>query len=153
MFKKLLQAAAVVFLLTSFAVAVLSIETLGPRTNEYYNKAHTAFLLIYFFVAAVIVWEHNASRSLKYLSAGVGLIPIVALVHATWFDGFVSRDLEARADNILFLLYIFVFVSSLASVAGRVLKLLGRLIYATIVKVNSLGRTLGLLPRLFVFKA
>ena len=49
MFKKLLQAAAVVFLLTSFAVAVLSIETLGPRTNEYYNKAHTAFLLIYFF--------------------------------------------------------------------------------------------------------
>ena len=153
MFKKLLQAAAVVFLLTSFAVAVLSVEALGPRTNEYYNKAHTAFLLIYFFVAAVIVWEHNASRSLKYLSAGVGLIPIVALVHATWFDGFVSRDLEARADNILFLLYIFVFVSSLASVAGRVLKLLGRLIYATIVKVNSLGRTLGLLPRLFVFKA
>ena len=78
MFKKLLQAAAVVFLLTSFAVAVLSIETLGPRANEYYNKAHTVFLLIYFFVAAVIVWEHNASRSLKYLSAGVGLIPIVA---------------------------------------------------------------------------
>jgi hypothetical protein len=147
MFKKLLQAAAVVFLLTSFAVAVLSVETLGPRTNEYYNKAHTAFLLIYFFVAAVIVWEHNASRSLKYLSAGVGLIPIVALVYAAWFDGFVSRDLEARADNILFLLYIFVFVSSLASVAGRVLKLLWRLIYATVVKVNSLGRTLGLLPR------
>jgi uncharacterized membrane protein len=147
MFKKLLQAAAVVFLLTSFAVAVLSVETLGPRTNEYYNKAHTAFLLIYFFVAAVIVWEHNASRSLKYLSAVVGLIPIVALVYAAWFDGFASRDLEARADNILFLLYIFVFVSSLASVAGRVLKLLWRLIYATVVKVNSLGRTLGLLPR------
>jgi hypothetical protein len=147
MFKKLLQAAAVVFLLTSFAVAVLSVETLGPRTNEYYSKAHTAFLLIYFLVAAVIVWEHNASRSLKYLSAGVGLIPIVALVYAAWFDGFVSRDLEARADNILFLLYIFVFVSSLASVVGRIFKLLGRLIYATIVKVNSFGRTLGLLPR------
>ena len=147
MVKKLLQAAAVVFLLTSFAVAVLSIETLGPRTNEYYNKAHTAFLLIYFFVAAVIVWEHNASRSLKYLSAGVGLIPIVALVYATWFDGFASRDLEARADNMLFLLYIFVFVSSLASVAGRVLLMLWRLIYATVVKVNSFGRTLGLLPR------
>jgi hypothetical protein len=147
MFKKLLQAAAVVFLLTSFAVAVLSVETLGPRTNEYYSKAHTAFLLIYFFVAAVIVWEHNASRSLKYLSAGVGLIPIVALVYAVGFDGFVSRDLEARADNILFLLYIFVFVSSLASVVGRVLKLLWRLIYATVVKVNSFGRTLDLLPR------
>ena len=147
MFKKLLQAAAVVFLLTSFAVAVLSVETLGPRTNEYYNKAHTAFLLIYFFVAAVIAWEHNASRSLKYLSAGVGLIPIVALVYEAWFDGFVSRDLEARADNILFLLYIFVFVSSLASVVGRVLKLLWRVIHATVVKVNSLGRTLGLLPR------
>ena len=142
MFKKLLQAAAVVFLLTSFAVAVLSIETLGPRTNEYYNKAHTAFLLIYFFVAAVIVWEHNASRSLKYLSAGVGLIPIVALVYATWFDGFVSRDLEARADNILFLLYIFVFVSSLASVVGRVLKMLWRLLQAGVVKVNGLGRAL-----------
>ena len=147
MFKKLLQAAAVVFLLTSFAVAVLSVETLGPRTNEYYNKAHTAFLLIYFFFAGVIVWEHNASRSLKYLSAGVGLIPIVALVYAAWFDGFVSRDLEARADNILFLLYIFVFVSSLASVVGRVLNLLWRVIHATVVKVNSLGRTLGLLPR------
>ena len=142
MFKKLLQAAAVVFLLTSFAVAVLSVETLGPRTNEYYSKAHTAFLLIYFFVAAVIVWEHNASRSLKYLSAGVGLIPIVALVYAAWFDGFVSRDLEARADNILFLLYIFVFVSSLASVAGRLLKLMWRLIHAVAVKVNGLGRAL-----------
>jgi hypothetical protein len=142
MFKKLLQAAAVVFLLTSFAVAVLSVETLGPRTNEYYNKAHTAFLLIYFFVAAVIVWEHNASRSLKYLSAGVGLIPIVALVYAAWFDGFVSRDLEARADNILFLLYIFVFVSSLASVAGRALLLLWRLLQSVVVKVNGLGRAL-----------
>ena len=147
MFKKLLQAAAVVFLLTSFAVAVLSIETLGPRTNEYYNKAHTAFLLIYFFVAAVIVWEHNASRSLKYFSAGVGLIPIVALVYATWFDGFVSRDLEARADNILFLLYIFVFVSSLASVVGRVLLLLWRVLYAAASKAYSLSRTMGLLPR------
>ena len=147
MFKKLLQAAAVVFLLTSFAVAVLSIETLGPRTNEYYNKAHTAFLLIYFFVAAVIVWEHNASKSLKYLSAGVGLIPIVALVYATWFDGFVSRDLEARADNILFLLYIFVFVSSLASVVGRVLLLLWRVLYAAASKAYSLSRTMGLLPR------
>ena len=142
MFKKLLQAAAVVFLLTSFAVAVLSIETLGPRTNEYYNKAHTAFLLIYFFVAAVIGWEHNASRSLKYFSAGVGLIPIVALVYATWFDGFASRDLEARADNILFLLYILVFVSSLASVVGRVLKMLWRLGYALVVKVLDLGRIL-----------
>jgi hypothetical protein len=81
------------------------------------------------------------------LSAGVGLIPIVALVSAAWFDGFVSRDLEARVDNILFLLYIFVFVSSLASVVGRVLKLLWRLLHATVVKVNSLGRTLGLLPR------
>ena len=142
MFKKLLQAAAVVFLLTSFAVAVLSIETLGPRTNEYYNKAHTAFLLIYFFVAAVIVWEHNASKSLKYLSAGVGLIPIVALVYATWFDGFVSRDLEARADNILFLLYIFVFVSSLASAVMRVLKMLWRLGYALVVKVLDVSRKL-----------
>jgi hypothetical protein len=147
MFKKLLQAAAVVFLLTSFAVAVLSIETLGPRTNEYYNKAHTAFLLIYFFVAAVIVWEHNASRSLKYLSAGVGLIPIVALVYATWFDGFVSRDLEARADNILFLLYIFVFVSSLASVVGRVFLLLWCVLYATASKAYSFSRTMDLLPR------
>ena len=147
MFKKLLQAAAVVFLLTSFAVAVLSVEALGPRTNEYYNKAHTAFLLIYFFVAAVIVWEHNASRSLKYFSAGVGLIPIVALVYATWFDGFVSRDLEARADNILFLLYIFVFVSSLASVVGRVLLLLWRVLYATSSKAYRFSRTMGLLPR------
>ena len=94
-------------------------------------------------VAAVIVWEHNASRSLKYLSADVGLIPIVALVYATWFDGFVSRDLEARADNILFLLYIFVFVSSLASVAGRVLKMLWRLIYAVAVKVNGLSRAMA----------
>jgi hypothetical protein len=147
MFKKLLQAAAVVFLLMSFAVAALSVEALGPGPNEYYSKAHTAFLVVYFFVAAVIVWEHNASSSLKYLSAGVGLIPVVALVYAAWFDGFVSRDLEARVDNILFLLYIFVFVSSLASVVGRVLKLLWRLLHATVVKVNSLGRTLGLLPR------
>ena len=147
MVKKLLQAAAVVFLLTSFAVAVLSIETLGPRTNEYYNKAHTAFLLIYFFVAAVIVWEHNASRSLKYLSAGVGLIPIVALFYAAWFDGFESRDPEAWADRVLMLLYLFVFVSSLASVVGRVLLLLWRVLYAAASKAYSLSRTMGLLPR------
>jgi hypothetical protein len=143
MFKKLLQAAAVVFLLTSFAVAVLSVETLGPRTNEYYNKAHTAFLLIYFFVAAVIVWEHNASRSLKYLSAGVGLIPIIALLCAAWLDGFSSRSLEAWADTVLMLLYLFVFVSSLASVVGRVLKMLWRLIHAVAVKVKGLGSAMA----------
>jgi hypothetical protein len=143
MFKKLLQAAAVVFLLTSFAVAVLSVETLGPRTNEYYNKAHTAFLLIYFFVAAVIVWEHNASRSLKYLSAGIGLIPIVALVYATWFDGVSARDPRSTGlINILMLLYIFVFVSSLASVVGRVLLLLWRVVHVMVVKVHDLSRKL-----------
>lgn len=74
------------------------------------------------------------------MSAGVGLIPIVALVYATWFDGFVSRDLEAWADNILFLLYIFVFVSSLASVAGRVLKVLWRLVHATVLKIRDIAR-------------
>ncbi len=146
MFKRLLQAAAVVFLFTSFAVAVLSVDALGQSTNEYYSKAHTALLLIYFFVAAVIVWEHNASRSLKYLSAGVGLFPIVALLCAAWLDGFSSRSLEAWADTVLMLLYLFVFVSSLASVVGRVLLLLWRLIYVTVVQVNSLGRRLGLLP-------
>ena len=74
------------------------------------------------------------------MSTGVGLIPIVALVYATWFDGFVSRDLEARADNILMLLYLFVFVSSLVSVAGRVLLLLWRLVLAVVVKVHNVSR-------------
>ena len=69
------------------------------------------------------------------MSAGVGLIPIVAFVYAAWFDGFVSRDPKAWADRVLMLLYIFVFVSSLASLAGRVLKMLRRLLHATVVKV------------------
>ena len=77
------------------------------------------------------------------MSADVGLIPIVALVYATWFDGFASRDTETWADRVLMLLYIYVFVSSLASVAGRVLKMLWRLIYAVAVKVNGLSRAMA----------
>ena len=147
MFKKLLQAAAVLFLVLSFAVAVFSNEALGPGGEFYYGKVLLGFLISYPLVAAVIVWEHRSSRNLKYWSAGVGLIATLAVVYWVGLTGFKIADPDKFDEQLLLLLYLFVFVSSLTVVLERVLKLLWRLIQATVVKVNSLSRTMGLLPR------
>jgi biotin transporter BioY len=142
MFKKLLQAAAVVFLLTSFAVAVFSNEATGPSGNFYYSSALMGFVFSYPLVAFVIVWEHRSSRNFKYWSAGVGLIATLACVYWTGVNVFNITDPAKLDEQLILLLYLFVFVSCLTAVAGRILKRLWRLIYATVVKVNGLGRAL-----------
>jgi hypothetical protein len=147
MFKKLLQAAAVVFLLTSFSVAVLADAPLASGGNRYYSDTLLGFTFIYPMVAAVILWEHGSSLNLKYLSAGVGFIATLVLVHALGFNAFVGKDLAKWIEILGLTVYFFVFVSSFTAIAGRVLKLVWRLIQATVVKVNSLSRTIGLLPR------
>jgi len=147
MFKKLLQAAAVLFLVLSFAVAVFSNEALGPGGDFYYGKVLLGFLLSYPLIAAVIVWEHRSSWSLKYWSAGVGFIATLAYVYSVGLNVLNIADPDKFDHQMIALLYVFVFVSCLTAVAGRVLKLLWRLINAAIVKANSLCRTLGLLPR------
>ncbi len=147
MFKKLLQAAAVLFLVLSFAVAVFSNEALGPGGEFYYGKVLLGFLLSYPLVAAVIVWEHRSSRNLQYWSVGVGFIATLALVYAVGLKVFNIADPDKFDHQVIALLYVFVFVSCLTAVGARILKMLWRLIHATVVKVNSLSRTLGLLPR------
>ena len=147
MFKKLLQAAAVLFLVLSFAVAIFSNEALGPGGEFYYGKVLLGFLASYPLVAAVIVWDHRSSRKLKYWSAGVGLIATLACVYSVGLNVFNITDPDKLDEQLILLLYFFVFVSCLTAVAGRVLKLLWRLMHATVVKLNSLGRTVGLLPR------
>ena len=143
MFKKLLQAAAVLFLVLSFAVAVFSNEALGPGGEFYYGKVLLGFLIAYPIVAAVIVWEHRSSRSLKYCSAGVGFIAMLALAYAVGLNVFNIADPDKFDHQMIALLYVFVFVSCLTAVAGRVLRLLWRLIHAVTVKVNGLGRALA----------
>ena len=147
MFKKLLQAAAVLFLVLSFAVAVFSNEALGPGGEFYYGKVLLGFLISYPLVAAVIVWEHRSSRNLMYWSAGVGLIATLADVYSVGLNVFNIADPDKLDEQLILLLYLFVFVSSLTAVAVRILKMLWRLLQATVVKVNSLSRTMGLLPR------
>lgn len=147
MFKKLLQAAAVLFLVLSFAVAVFSNEALGPGGEFYYGKVLLGFLICYPLVAAVIVWEHHSSKHLKYWSVGVGLIVTLAVVYSVGLTGLKIADPDKFDEQLLLLLYLFVFVSSLTAVLVRVLKMLWRLLHATVVKVNSLSRTIGLLPR------
>lgn len=134
MLKKLLQAAAVLFLVLSFAVAVLSNEALGPGGEFYYGKVLLGYLISYPLVAAVIVWEHRSSKNLKYCSAGVGLIATLAVVYSVGLTGFKIADPDKFDEQLLLLLYLFVFVSSLTAVVGRILEMLWRLLYATVVK-------------------
>ena len=143
MFKKLLQAAAVLFLVLSFAVAVSSNEALGPGGEFYYGKVLLGFLLSYPLVAAVIVWEHRSSRNLKYWSVGVGFIATLALVYAVGLKVFNIADPDKFDHQMIALLYVFIFVSCLTAVAGRTLKLLWGLSYAFFVKVNGLVRALA----------
>ena len=147
MFKKLLQAAAVVFLVLSFAVAVFSNEALGPGGDFYYGKVLLGFLISYPLVAAVIVWEHHSSKHLKYWSAGVGLIATLAVVYWVGLTGFKIADPDKFDEQLLLLLYLFVFVSSLTAVVLRILLLLWRVLYATSSKAYRFSRTMGLLPR------
>ncbi len=139
MFKKLLQAAAVLFLVLSFAVAVFSNEALGPGGEFYYGKVLLGFLLSYPLVAAVIVWEHRSSRKLKYWSAGVGFITTLACVYSVGLNVFNITDPDQLDEQLILLLYFFVFVACLTAVAGRVLKLLWRLLNAVAVKVTGFG--------------
>lgn len=143
MFKKLLQAAAVLFLVLSFAVAVFFNEALGPGGEIYYGKVLLGFLISYPLVAAVIVWEHRSSKNLKYCSAGVGLIATLAFVYSVGIKGFNIADPDKFDEQLLLLLYLFVFVSSLTAFAVRILLLLRRLLQAVVVKVNGLGRALA----------
>jgi biotin transporter BioY len=147
MIKKLLQAAAVVFLMLAFAVAVFSNEALGPGGEFYYGKVLLGFLISYPLVAAVIVWEHHSSRNLKYWSAGVGIIATLVFVYSVGFTEFNIADPDKFDEQLLLLMYLFAFVSSLTTCAVRILKILWRLLHATVVKVNSLSRSLGLLRR------
>jgi hypothetical protein len=143
MFKKLLQAAAVLFLVLSFAVAVFSNEALGPGGEFYYGKVLLGFIISYPLVAAVIVWEHHSSKHLKYWSAGVGLTATLAVVYWVGPTGFKIADPDKFDEQLLLLLYLFVFVSSLTAVIVRVLKILWRLIHATVVKVSGVCRAMA----------
>jgi len=143
MFKKLLQAAAVLFLVLSFAVAVFANEALGPGGEFYYGKVLLGFLLSYPLIAAVIVWEHRSSRNLKYWSVGVGFIATLALIYSVGLNVFNIADPDKFDHQVIALLYVFVFVSCLTAVAVRTLKLLWRLSYAVFVKVNGLGSAMA----------
>lgn len=134
MFKKLLQWAAVVFLILAFIVAVMADAPLAWGGNRYYSDTLFGFTFIYPMVVAVILWEHGSSLKLKYLSAGVGFIATLVLVHALGFNAFVGKDLAKWIEILGLTLYFFVFVSSFTAIVGRILKLLCRLLYAAAAK-------------------
>jgi hypothetical protein len=142
MFKKLLQWAAVVFLIVAFIVAVMADAPLASGGNRYYSDTLLGFTFIYPMVVAVILWEHGSSLKLKYLSAGVGFIATLVLIHALGFNAFVGKDLAKWIEILGLTLYFFVFVSSVTAIVGRFLKMMWRLLQAVVVRVNGLGRAL-----------
>ncbi len=119
MIRKLLESAAVVFLVVSILIALLADESLYFGLGDYYSAAFMGCVLLYPLVAAVIVWDHNTSRTLKYCSAGFGFAIIATLVGVAGRSTFSETSPEALADGSLVLLYILVFVSSVTSVVGR----------------------------------
>ena len=125
MFKKLLQFAGLTFLIISFGVAFFSDESLHKEQIYSSGYVYLGFLFFYPLVAAIIVWEHNASRNLKYFAVITGLLGTLVLAWALFTD----RTPTTRWVYVLiFLSYFFILTTSLSSVLARFLMLIWRLL-------------------------
>lgn len=116
MFKKLLQFAGLTFLIMSFGVAFFSDESLHKEQIYSSGYVYLGFLFFYPLVAAIIVWEHNASRNLKYFAAITGLLGTLVLAWALFKDPTPTT----RWDYVLiFFSYFFILTTSLSSLLAR----------------------------------
>lgn len=127
MFKKLLQFAGLTFLIVSFGVAFFSDESLHKEQIYSSSDVYLGFLFFYPVVAAIIVWEHNASRNLKNFAAITGLLGTLAFAWSLLSD--LPPTTPTRWDYVLvFFSYFFILVTSLSSVLARFSMLVWRLL-------------------------
>jgi hypothetical protein len=118
MFKKLFQFAGLTFLIISFGVAFFSDESLNKEQIYSSGYVYLGFLFFYPLIAAIIVWEHNASRNLKCFAAITGLLGTLALAWALLSD--LSPTTPTQWDYVLvFFPYFFIIATSLSSVLAR----------------------------------
>lgn len=115
MFKKLLQSAILIFLLMYVGVAVFLYDAPAFGWSNFILFVLMGFVFIYPVVAATIVWNHNSSKKLKYVSAAAGLI--ASLVYALTLGSM---------SQFIFLTYFFIIATSLSSVSARFLMLVWR---------------------------
>ena len=117
MFKKLLQFAILIFLLMYSAVAIFLYDAPAFGWSNFFLFVLMGFVFVYPIAAAIIVWNHNSSKNLKYFSAAAGLIASLAYI---WTLGSMSQ--------FVFLTYFFIIATSLSSVLARFSMLAWRLL-------------------------
>ena len=117
MLKKLLQSAILVFLLMYAVVAIFLYDAPAFGWSNFFLFVLMGFVFVYPVAAAIIVWNHNSSKKLKYFSAVAGLI--VSLVYALTLGSM---------SQFIFLTYFFIIATSLSSVSARFSMLLWRLL-------------------------
>ena len=117
MLKKLLQSAILIFLLTYMVVAIFLYDAPAFGWSNFFLFVLMGFVFVYPVAAAIIVWKHNSSKKLKYLSAVAGLI--ASLVYALTLGSM---------SQFIFLTYFFIIATSLSSVSARLSMLLWRLL-------------------------
>jgi len=120
--KKLLLAAVTTFLLMAVVVALYSDGSLAGAQPYHFGNVMLYSIFTFPLAAAIVIWEHGSSRTMKYRSAGAGFIITLAVV---WLMGPVpnmSSELKTSAEAFYRSIIIwscFIFSSSLMSVAGR----------------------------------
>jgi hypothetical protein len=142
MIKKLLQFAAVTFLLVALVIAFTSDESLTSGVGDYYSGAFMGFIFLYPFVAAIIVWEHSTSRNLKCWSAGAGFMVTLAFIWSIGSEPFTTGDLARWIEQLALLSYFFVLSSSLCSVFVRLFMRAWGLLRFLAVKLKGFSRAL-----------
>ena len=141
--KKLLLAAVTTFLLMAVVFAFYSDGSLAGAHPYYLGDVGIYSVVTYPLAAAIVIWEHGSSRTMKYWSAGAGLV--IALT-AAWLLGPVpnmSSELKTSAEAFLrtiAILSCFILSSSLMSVAGRISIRIWALVRHLILKLKNLGK-------------
>jgi hypothetical protein len=147
--KKLLLAAVTTFLLMAVVIAFYSDGSLAGAQPNYLGDVWIYSVFTFPLSAAIVIWEHRSSRSMKYWSAGAGLVVTLAIVWLMGPASSLSSELQTSAEAFLrsiFILSCFIFSSSLISVASRISFRLWGLSRYLFLKVNNLikaGTVLG----------
>lgn len=143
--KKLLLAMVITFLVMAVAMAFYSDGSLAGARPYYLGDVVLYSVVAFPLAAAIVLWEHNSSRALKYLSAGTGFITTLILVLqigpvATQSSEF-KTSLEVVYRSIL-ILSCFIFLSTFISIAGRFSIWLCRVFQYLTLKLKNLSRAL-----------
>jgi hypothetical protein len=121
--KKLLLAAVTTFLLMAVSVAFYSDGSLAGVQHYHFGNVMLYSVFTYPLAAAIVIWEHRSSRTMKYWSAGAGLVIALTVVWLTGPVPILSSELKTSAEafyRTIAILSCFILSSSLISVAGRI---------------------------------